>query len=246
MGKRSLGVFVLSCGGAVGLVTGGTFGLVIAAACLVAGVLILATSDRGPSQKPRTRGLLLVLVKELHARPMHNGKFHEISDPNETVQFELFARCWLVSKVLSPVNITATQLRVTTPNSSVVEPERVPEDLQNWRLGKLTEEEDSTGIRRLKTANEEMPPIDLAHPLLTGVAREGWLHYRVQNISLSELKAASIELLVTDFTGTLHHGGISGPRVIPGRVWPFAQPSITHEDSVPKTLTTLDLPAQAN
>jgi hypothetical protein len=233
MAKRSLGIFVLSCGGVVGLVTGGTFGLVTAAACLVAGVLILATGDRGPAQRPRTQGLLLVLVKELHARPIRNGKFHEISDPKETVQFELFARCWLVSKVLSPVNITAVQLRVTRPNNSVGEPDRVPDDLQNWRLGKLTEEEDSTGIRRLKTANEEMPPLDLINPLLTGVAREGWLHYKDQNISPSELKAASIELFVTDHTGAVHHGGILGQRVIPGRVWPFAQASLI-DDSTPK------------
>jgi hypothetical protein len=219
---------------------------VIAAACLVAGVLILAIGDRGPAQKPRTQGLLLALVKELHARPMRNGKFYEISNSNETLQFELFARCWLVSKVLSPVNITAVQLRVTRANSSVIESERVPEDLRNWRLGKLTEEEDSTGIRRLKTANEEMPPLDLANPLHTGVAREGWLHYKVQSISPSELKAASIELFVTDHTGAVHDGSISGPRVIPGRVWPFAQASLMPEDSTLKNLNSLDLPSQAN
>lgn len=246
MAKRSLGILILSCGGVVGLVTGGTFGLVIAATCLVVGLVLLVARGGGPPSDVRTQGMLLVHVKELHARPMRNGKFHEISDPNECMQFELFARCWLVSKVLSPVSITAVRLRITKANNSVVESERCPDDLQNWRLGKLTEEEDSRGIRRIKTAKEEMPSLDLANLLLTGVAREGWLHYKVQNICPSELKAASIELLVTDHTGTVHQGGISGPRVIPGRVWPFAQPSLMSPNSAPKNPEVADRPSQGN
>jgi len=234
MAKRLLGLLLLGCGGAVVVFTGGTLGVVIATACLVAGLVLLVARGGGPPSAVRTQGLLLVLVKELHARPMRNGKFREISDPDEPLQFELFVRCWLVSKVFSPTNITAVQMRITRANHSVVESERVPEDLQNWRLGKLAEEEDSRGIRRIKTANEEMPPLDLVEPLLAGVARDGWLHYNVQNISLSDLKAASIDLSVTDQTGAVHHSTMSGPRVIPGRVWPFAQAPFIQENHAPK------------
>jgi hypothetical protein len=225
MAKRSLGLGVLSCGAIVGLVTGGTFGLVIAAACLVVGVLIFADGDNAPKKGPLTQGLLLVLVKELHARPIRNGKFYEISDPNEAMQFELFAHCWLVSKASFPVSLAAVQLRLTEVGNSVVSWERVEGDFENWRLAKFTEEEDSMGIRCVKTAREEMQELNVADALLTGLPREGWLHYRVQNISPSELNTASIEVAAIDQTGHVHHGSTSGPRVIPGRVWPFAQAS---------------------
>jgi len=225
MAKRSLGLVVLSFGAIVGLVTGGTFGLVVAAACLVVGVLIFASSDYGPTKEARTQGLVLVLVKELHARPMRNGKFHEISDSNEAMQFELFAHCWLVSKASFPVNITAVQLRLTKAGNSVVNLERVEGDFQNWRLGKFTEEEDSMGNRCVKTTKEEMQELNVADALLTGLPREGWLHYRVQNTSPSELKVASIEVAAIDHTGHVHRGSMSGPRVIPAYVWPFAQAS---------------------
>jgi hypothetical protein len=67
-----------------------------------------------------------------------------------------------------------------TSISSAVNLDRVEGDFQNWRLGKFKEEEDSMGIRRVKTAKEEMQELNVADALLTGLPREGWLHYRVQ------------------------------------------------------------------
>src|SRR5437016_6262213 len=92
-----LGLVVLAVGGALGLVVGGgPVGLLFAAVCLVVGLVLLVTSAaRGTKPAPapsnaqalrpaRKKTQVLVLVKEVHARPQRGGKFQEIRDPNET------------------------------------------------------------------------------------------------------------------------------------------------------------------
>jgi len=105
MSKPELwGLVVLGAGAAVGLVSGGPAGLLLAAVCLVVGlVLFVASEAMGTKRKgvnPRTpsstepTALVLVLVKEVHVRPQRGNKFQEISDPDQAdLEFEVFANC---------------------------------------------------------------------------------------------------------------------------------------------------------
>jgi hypothetical protein len=220
----------------VGLITGGPPGLIFAAVCLVVGlVLLVAHEAMGTKQKrsePKavttvaTKAPVLVQVKEVHARPQRDGKFQDVSDPNQTgLQFEVFANCWLVGEASLPVRIAELQLALRKADGSTVGMERVSGDLQDWRLGRLREDLDSEGLRYLQAAQEEMSELDLTESLLGGVARAGWLHCRLQNITPAEFKAASVELTVKDSLGHVHLGVARGPHHMPGRVWPFTRAS---------------------
>jgi hypothetical protein len=169
---------------------------------------------------------VLVLVKEVHARPQRDGKFQDIADPAQTdLQYEVFANCWLVGEASVPVAITELQLALRKADGSAVGMERVSGDLQNWRLGRLRENLDSEGLRYLQAAQEEMSELDVTEPLQGGVARAGWLHCRLQNITPAEFKAASLELTVKDSLGRVHLGVARGPHHVPGRVWPSTRSS---------------------
>lgn len=173
-----------------------------------------------------TRAPVLVLVKEVHARPQRDGRFQEVSDPNQTdLQFEVFANCWLVSQASLPVATTELQLVLRKADGSAVGMERVSGDLQTWRLGRLKEDLDSECLRYLQAAQEEMSELDVTEPLQGGVARAGWLHCRLQNIAPAEFKVSSLELTVKDSIGRVHLGVARGPHHVPGRVWPFTRAS---------------------
>jgi hypothetical protein len=169
---------------------------------------------------------VVVLVKEVHVRPQRDGRFQDIADTAQTdLQFEVFANCWLVGEASIPVAITELQLTLRKAEGSTVGMERVSGDLQNWRLRRLKENLDSEGLRYLQAAQEEMPELDITEALQGGVARAGWLHCRLQNITPAEFKAASVELTVKDSLGHVHLGVASGLHHMPGRVWPFTRAS---------------------
>jgi hypothetical protein len=176
------------------------------------------------SAAPKTP--VLVHVKEVHARPQRDGKFQEISDPNQTdLQFEVFANCWLVSQISLPVAITELQLVLRKADGSTVGMERVSGDFENWRLGRFKADLDSEGLRYLQAAQEEISELDVTEPLQGGVARAGWLHCRLQSTTPAEFKAASVELTVKDAHGHIHLGIARGPHHMPGQVWPFVHTS---------------------
>src|SRR4029077_8447326 len=91
----------------------------------------------------------------------------------------------------------------------------------NWRLGRLRDELDSWGVRYLQAAQEPMSEVDSLAALQGGVAREGWLHYHVQNVTPAEIRNGSFELSVQDPRGRTHRGSAKGPHQVPGRVCPF-------------------------
>jgi hypothetical protein len=107
--------------GLVVLGTGCPVGLIFAAVCLVVGLVLLVAYEAMESKlkcnEPKTvtsagpTTPVLVLVKEVHARPQRDGKFQEVSAPNQSnLLFEVFANCWLVSQASLPVAITELQL----------------------------------------------------------------------------------------------------------------------------------------
>jgi hypothetical protein len=242
-----MGLVVLACGSGFGFVWGGAFGLALAAVCLVVGLVLFvalrasgtetrSTPAQGLSQ-PRTQ--ILVLVKEVHARPQRAGKFQEIRDPHQTdLQFEIFTHCWLVNDTDERLRVITLQVSLTKPDGTTSLLERVPSNLQNWRMGRLRDELDSWGVRYLQAAQESLVELGTAEPLERGATRQGWLHLRVENITPAEMKNATIELEVIDSHLRSHIGAAKGPHQIPGRVWPFRVEDGKAPDAYPRDLAS--------
>ncbi len=224
-----LGLVVLAIGGALGVIVGGgPVGLIFAAICLVVGFLLFVASEaRGTGKAPtpgpalqKTR--ILVLVKEIHARPLRSGRFTEIRDSSEPdLEFEVFASCWLVNETdLLLKVIEEPQLTVRTSDGSTRVAEPIKADLKKWRLGSLVKDPWDTDI--VRAAQEPMSELDTVEPLECGVPRQGWLHFRIRNLSPSEFMTAVMELSIRDSLLCTHVGTAKGPRHLPGRVWPAA------------------------
>lgn len=225
-----LGLVVLTVGGTLGVVMGGgPAGLVLAAVCLVVGLVLVvsAATGRGPasnvtqtlhpaSQKTR----VLVLVKEVHARPQRGGKFREIRDPNETdLEFEVFTHCWMLNETELPLQIVERiQLTLRTSDGSTRLGEQVSSDLSSWRLGTLVKDEWDADV--VRAAQERLSELNLVAPLECGVPRQGWLHFRFRDVSPSELKTGAMALSIKDSFSSTHVGVATGPRHLPGRIWP--------------------------
>lgn len=239
-----LGLAVLGCGALVGFLTGGPFGLALAAICLVVGLVYFVASEARRTTKVGAQATrpahqkteMLFLIKEAHCRPQRDGKFREILDPNELhLDFEIFLYCWLINETELPIRIVdGPHLTLRRPASAAITAERVPGDLAQWRLGKLNQEKDSSDLLVLRAEQETVTDFNTLDALECGVPVKGWLHFRVGNISPADLKASSFELAISDSLGNFHLSSTSGPRFIPGRMWPCPPaPTVRRTDTYP-------------
>ena len=241
---------MLACGAVVGLIIGGPFGLALAAVCLVVGlVLVVTTEAMGtrhkkpeiPTGANQPKSQVLILVREVHARPQIGGRFQEIRDPNQTdLQFEVFANCWLVNDTDEPLTLKGLRMWVRRSDGQDVSLKRIVGDLVGWRLGRLRDDVDTVGLHYIHAAQETMAELDLKEALQGGVAREGWVHFRAQDVSPGELKVAPITVSVQDTRGHMHIGSAKGPHQVPGRVWPFIASVREVRDSTEPTLVQQD------
>lgn len=228
-----LGLGVMGVGAVFGSRHNNGAGVAFASACLIVGlVLIVAAEARGLILKPvgakanSTDGMqarVIVLVKgEIHVYPQRDGRFHELQDPNQSdVEFEVFIYCWLVLGSELSLRIADLQLTLKGADGFTRVGERVSGDLKNWHLRRpqrVSEEEEDGNIR---TAEVGLAELDTAEPLECGAPREGWLHFRVRNITPSELKKGSLELSVRDALSHTHTAVASRVRHLPGSVWPI-------------------------
>ena len=222
------------------------WGMLFASVCLIVGfVLIVASKATGLVSKPggakanpagRRQVQIVVLVKgEVHVYPQRDGKFQEIHDPNQTgLEFELFIYAWLVHGAELSVGIDDLYLTLKGADGSRRIAERVAGDLKNWHLRKVeraSEEESDWSAGTIRTAPLGLAELDTAAPLECGAPREGWLHFRVQNASPSELKTGSLELSVWDTFSHMHTGVATRVRRLPGKVWPIPATSPSEPDS---------------
>lgn len=245
-----LGLVVLACGAAAGLITGGPFGLALAAICLVVGLVLLVTTEamgtrskrpEMPTGADQPKSQVLILVKEVHARPQLAGRFQEIRDVNQTdLQFEVFANCWLVNETHEPLALKGLRIWMRRSDGLDASLKRIVGDLDGWRLGRLRDDVDNFGLRFIHAAQETMSELDLKEPLQGGVAREGWIHFRVQNVSPVELQLAPITVSLQDTHGHMHIGSAKGPHQVPGRVWPFKAPVRADHSNAESALVQLD------
>jgi len=224
------GLALLGCGAVLGFLLGGAFGVVFACVCLVVGLVLFVASEAlgtkrkaaDPEAPSQANTHLLVLLKEVHARPHRDGKFQEITGPHQTgLEFEIFVHCWLVNDTDDRLGITTIRLTLTKPGGTPLILERVCGDLSSWKLGRLRDELDSWGVRYLQAAQEEMSELRWEDPLEGGSSRQGWLHVRVDGLTPAEMRNARLELEVVDLHMARHVGQVLGPHQIPGRIWPF-------------------------
>lgn len=246
MQKRYLfGLAVLVVGAGVGLFIGGAIGLALAAICLVLGLVLLMDS-----QARRTRSVgaqatrpahqkteVVFLIKEIHVRPQIGGKFREVVGQEEVhFDFEIFVLCWFVNETELPLRIVeGPELTLRRPGASLVNAQRLVGDLDRWRLGKLNKQLDSSDLLVLRAAQEIISEFDTLDTLGCGVPRRGWLHFRV-NMTASEFSVSNLELSVTDSQGNFHVSTMSGPRYMPGRIWPYVPspvPNLPKSDTYP-------------
>jgi len=228
-----VGLGVLTAGGALGFVVGGPAGLVFAAVCLIIGLVFLVaskaqgTGPRGKLQADRQETRILVLLKDIHARPQRGGKFQEISEPNQPdLEFEVFVNCWLVSELEFPLGISeGPQMTLKTSDGSIRIGERISADLEKWRLGNLVTDQWDTDV--VRATQGRISELNTAEPLQCGVPREGWLHFRLRNVSPSEFRTGVMELSMKDSLSCTHVSIASGPRHLPGRIWPSVVSSVS-------------------
>jgi len=233
---RRLGLGILAVGAGLGFVAGGAPGLAFAAVCLVVGFVMFVVSEaRGTTQKDaaqkservRETARVLVLLKEVHARPQRNGKFQEIGNTDESgLEFEVFLNCWLLNETDLPLQIVEPiQLTIGARDGSRKVGERVSSDMENWRLGSLVKDEWNTD--KVRAVQEKLSELYTADPLECGVPRQGWLHFRFRDILPSDFRVGPMELIVKDAMSSTHVGRASGPRHLPGKVWPCIPNSST-------------------
>jgi hypothetical protein len=228
MSKLQLvGIGVLACGAISGFATGGLFGLALASVCLIVGLVMVVASEargikqaRGQSSASAFGTRLIVAIKDVHARPHQGGKFCVLSDPDQAdLEFEVFLKCWLVNETDVPLKISSLQLELKPSDGSTCVAERVSGDLQNWQLGALQEEWDDWEMR-LRAAMEPVAELDISGPLECGLPHEGWLHFRLRNVSPSVFRSVPMQISLTDSLSHVHVGTAGGIRHLPGRMWP--------------------------
>ena len=221
--QKILGLLTLGVGGVLGFAIRGPNGLVVGAVFLVVGLAIFFASEaRGlvtPKGSPQPR--ILVLLKEIHARPQKDGKFQVVDQSSEArLQFEIFVSCWLLNESDFVVRL-AGDIEFSLETSGGVRrvAETIPSDLNQWRLGSLVRDEYDTDVVRAR--QDVLPELNIAQPLQCGVPRHGWVHFRIRETSPAEFRTGVLRLSVKDSLGNAHFG-IGKARLLPGRVWPAA------------------------
>jgi hypothetical protein len=162
----------------------------------------------------------MVAIKDVHARPHQNGRFRAIHDPDQPdLELEVFLKCWLVNETDVPVNIESVHLELKSPDGSSRIAERICGDCERWQLGALEEEWDEWDMR-LRIAMEGVSELDTILPLECGLAREGWLHFQLRNVTPAEFRSSPMQISLKDSLAQTHVASASGLRHLPGRIWP--------------------------
>jgi hypothetical protein len=157
---------------------------------------------------------VLVTVKAAHAYSpdamADNGE-----SPNRKLDLDVFIHAWLVSEAEDTVVIKNCELKIAASDGSI-SAERIAGDLGGWCLDTDREESDmwDTHIERVR---EHLVELNASVPLETGQPREGWLHFRVRNISPAEYTSAAMELVVEDSLSVANVGSVTCTRYLSGK-----------------------------
>jgi hypothetical protein len=234
MSKRDyLAYIIIGLGVGLGFIVGGRLGLAIGIVGTIAGLVflgfVLMSTPAGPESQPVDAALaysahqetkILLMVRDAHARQVPES---------EADDFDVFLNVWLLSETELDLGIKECQLKITAPGSSTMVCERISGDLEKWHLGKEKEEWDMWNTSDVHAVRESILELNTTEPLKVGVRREGWLHFRIQNISPEQFKTVGMEVLIEDSLSHKHVAAVNCPRHLPGKVWPIrgrrAQPA---------------------
>jgi hypothetical protein len=153
---------------------------------------------------------IFLMVRDAHARAL----------PENNFDFDVFLHVWLASETEFDVAISDLQLTLTATDGSARSGERISGDLEKWHLGTEREESDMWDTY-VHASCERVPELNTAEPLHVGIPREGWLHFRLQNITPEEFKTQPMGLTLVDAFSHVHLALVSCPRHLPGKVWPW-------------------------
>ena len=157
---------------------------------------------------------ILVTVKEVHAySPGTVGEVGLVKDSK--LELEIFIRVWLVSETETATRVQDVQLQIRHRQGAITV-ERIAGDLENWFLDYDKEESDmwDTHFERVR---ERLVELNTTKLIECGVPREGWLHFRLRNISASEYRAAEMELCIEDSSSLKHIGIVNTTRYLSGQ-----------------------------
>src|ERR1700756_3729294 len=197
-----LGYLLIVFSVALGLIVGGRAGVICGASGVLIGAgfltwLILSStkyqesSEIGSAEAYSAHGKtrILVIVRDAHARQLAES---------ETNNFDLFLNVWLLSETEFDLAIKECQLQIATADGLSTVGQRISGDMETWHLRKQQEEWDMWDTSEVRAVREALSELNTAEPLQVGVHREGWLHFRIQNITAEQFRTASIELMLRD------------------------------------------------
>jgi hypothetical protein len=132
------------------------------------------------------------------------------------LDLDVFLHAWLVSEAETALGVKNCQLKITTSQGSI-DAARISGDLERWCLDTDKEESDmwDTHFERVR---ERLVELNTSGALETGAPREGWLHFRVRNISPAEYNSAAMELVVEDSLSVANLSAVTCTRYLSGKV----------------------------
>ncbi len=212
-----VGLVVLGAGAASGFVADNPYGLLCASACLIIGVVLVTSIPK------RAKTQFLVLIKDVHARPQRGGEARTVHDPEADLEFDVFLHCWLVNETAeTSARIQDLQLSLRTSDGSAKVGRRVGGDLAGWYFQKIKEERDVWDTP-IQVVQEQLPELNTGGLFDCGVARQGWLHFRLRDVAPSDLRAGSMTISLKDSFSNTHAALAHVPCHLPGRILPVTQ-----------------------
>jgi hypothetical protein len=206
----------------LGFILGGRTGIICGVAGVLAGAGLLAwiiTSSAKHEDSGEVGSVeaysahegtkILMLVRDAHARAL----------PENDSDFDIFINVWVTSETEFDVGIKEFQLTLTASDGSTRPGERITGDLGKWRVGKEREESDMWDTY-VQTSRENLSELNTAQPLLVGIPREGWLHFRLRNLVPEEFRTQPMALSLVDSLFHVHVASVTCQRQLPGKVWP--------------------------
>jgi hypothetical protein len=214
---------------AVGCALGGRAGIILGVVGVLLGSgllvwLILSSAKHEEAEEPASapgysahqayaaheETRIFLIVRDAHARTL----------PENDSDFDVFLNVWLASETEFDVAIRDFQLTLTATDGSAKSGERITGDLEKWHLGKEREESDMWDTY-VHASRERIPELNTIEPLHVGIPQEGWLHFRLQNITPEEFKTQPMGLTLVDAFAHVHLALVTCPRHLPGKVWPL-------------------------
>src|SRR5437879_3319122 len=79
----------------------------------------------------------------------------------------------------------------------------------------------------VRAAQERILELNTTRPPGVWRSSGSWLHFRVRDVNPAEFKTGAMELSIKDTLSSTYVSVASGPRHLPGRIWPFVASDVS-------------------